>query len=75
MTGEINILVGEDEKKIADRLRYGLNENGFEGFRKQNLKIFFNPFTEQELILMLSVLDWAYHWHIASLSCIKVPFK
>lgn len=29
MTDEINILIVEDEKKIADTLRYGLNENGY----------------------------------------------
>ena len=29
MTDEINILIVEDERKIADTLRYGLNENGY----------------------------------------------
>ena len=29
MSDEINILIIEDEKKIADTLRYGLNENGY----------------------------------------------
>src|SRR5678816_4729832 len=29
MADEINILIVEDEKKIADTLRYGLNENGY----------------------------------------------
>ncbi len=29
MTDEINILIVEDEKKIADTLKYGLNENGY----------------------------------------------